>query len=188
MPPFAYSRWTRSRRANLIAGSLSASLVLATLAIGVGASGCKDAKRDDARNESETVLRDQAALEQVINRDLELDKVMQEADEAVAHNELTKAIALLDTQAVHGADATLAAANASVVTSTWGQGRRIALIALATDRKNDIPKYAAALKAGDLGAKLNAIQAQLALQRRAMEVQASIAGGPDAAVPAASAP
>src|SRR5688572_25637632 len=96
-------RWTR----RWTQGAAFAWVAPAAIWFGLATAGCRDA----AREEAELALRDQAALEQIVNHDLELDRIVKDADDAAEKGDAPRAVALLETKAAGAADATLAAAN-----------------------------------------------------------------------------
>jgi hypothetical protein len=173
---FAKSSRVRKRDCRLL---LLAILIF--VAAGVGDFGCKNEGTSPRETRaSDAIATEQTALEQVLNHDLALDRVMQDVDRAIANKDTARALAILETRALEAANATLKAARACTLVSPWGRANRDALVALASDRKSELPRYAKALKAGDLAATLDATQVQLALQRRAIDVAATIAQGPGA--------
>ncbi|MEO6418275.1 MAG: hypothetical protein ABIP39_02645 [Polyangiaceae bacterium] len=129
---------------------------------------------------------DKAAIDRIVAADQKLDRALKEADDlasrrekdgAPAGNEI-EAAALLERNALPAATEALAVANASGVTTPWADARKRELIGILQDTKDEIPRYAAALRGTDVDAKLAAIQAEVALEKRTIETVTAISHGP----------
>lgn len=135
-------------------------------AVTVGCSRSHEASSADAR-----------ALGDVLAADQELEAALRDVD-ATSRSDEKKAAEIIETRAVPLADKVLTRAGAANVTTPWGQDRRRELAAVAQGRRDELPKYARALREGDLNAKLSAVEAQLEWQRKAMETAARVSQVP----------
>jgi hypothetical protein len=151
----------------------AALLALAILGLG----GCRDRPRDDAAS----AQRDRARLEQIVAADARIDRALKEADDASHAGDDARAALVLEKTALPAADEAIAEATHDTVETPWGRARREELLALLADRRTEIPRYAAALRGTDLDAKLAAVEAQLALQKRALQTATAVMAGPSAA-------
>ena len=149
---------------------------LACGAIALGAGGCR-------RSDAARLARDRATLDALVAEDARVDRALMDADGASRAGEDARAAALLETRAAPAADRAIAEADALTMETPWGTARREALRRVLSDRRAEIPRYAAALRGTDLDAKLAAIEAQVALQKRALEAAASVAAGAPSPAP-----
>jgi hypothetical protein len=143
---------------------------LACGSIALGAGACR-------RSDAATLARDRATLDAIIAEDATVDRALMDADGASRAGEDDRAAALLETSAAPAADRAIADADAAKMETPWGTARRDDLRRLLSDRRAEIPRYAAALRGTDLDAMLAAIEAQVGLQKRAVEAAASVAAG-----------
>jgi hypothetical protein len=120
---------------------------------------------------------DARVLEEVLAADHALEAALRDAD-ALARSDEKKAAELLDTRAIPLADDVVRRASAAPVTSPWGSERKTELVALARSRREELPRYAKALREGDLKTKLEAVEKQLDLQKRALDSAARISQVP----------
>ena len=125
------------------------------------------------------LAKDRAALDRIVTADLELDRALKRADDLSAKGDDAAAADALEKRALPRATAALAEARAATTTSAWANDRRAEWLAIAADRAHEIPRYAAALRGDDVSEKLAALEAQAAIQRRAMSAAASVKAGPD---------
>jgi hypothetical protein len=125
--------------------------------------------RDRAREEAAQRARDQGTLAQLVAMDQRLDRALKEADDASRAGEDAKAASILETSAVPAAEAAIAETSAKLPETPSAQERQRELLAVLKDRRAEIPRYVEALRGTDLDAKLAAVEAQLALQKRAMQ-------------------
>lgn len=157
--PFA----TRSLALALtLALPLTASLLLATACT----RGVQADERDDARSFDEVLAADQA-----------LEAALRDVD-ATSRTDEKKAAELIDSRAIALADRVIERSSAVAVKSAWGKERKDDLGAVARRRREELPRYARALREGNLNAKLEAIEAQLELQRKAMEAASRVSRAP----------
>lgn len=157
-------------------GSLALTLTLSLLlTIGASASlllatgctrGVQGDERDDARTFDEALAADQA-----------LEAALRDVD-ATSRIDEKKAAELVDSRAIALADRVVERSSAVAVKSAWGKERKDDLVAVARRRREELPRYARALRDGDLKTKLEAVEAQLELQRKAMEAASRVSRAP----------
>jgi hypothetical protein len=85
---------------------------------------------------------------------------------------------LVDEDAIPAADRALDVAKKAQPESAWGRARKDDLVGAMTDRRDELPRYAAALRAQDLEAQLASVQKQIAIEKRAMSAADAIKDGP----------
>ena len=71
----------------------------------------------------------------------------------------------------------LALTEGATMKSEWGKAKREELAAILRDRKAEMPKYDEAVKSNDPEKMLAAIQAQAAIERRALATVAAVQEG-----------
>ena len=127
----------------------------------------------------ETTLRaeDRAALEPVVALDVRASQAMREADSATGKGEADAAVDALTARARPAVEQALRAAENATVNSGWGRGKRDELLAILRDRKAEIPKYEEAVRGGDPEKLLASIEAQAAIERRALATVAAVKAG-----------
>jgi len=127
----------------------------------------------------ETTLRaeDRAALEPVVALDVRASQAMREADSATGKGEADAAADALAARARPAVDEALRAAENATVNSGWGRAKRGELLAILRDRKAEIPKYEDAVRGGDPEKMLASIEAQAAIERRALATVAALKAG-----------
>jgi hypothetical protein len=131
---------------------------------------------DPAREQAERDARDHARLEGIVAADEALDKALKSADDASHAGEDQRAADLLEGDAVRASEEALAEAQREQLETPWGRARRDAIVEVIRERRASIAPYAQALRGEDLDAKLTAVVAQLALQKKALEaVSAALA-------------
>jgi hypothetical protein len=99
---------------------------------------------------------------------------MHAADDAVAKGDGTRALSLIDGEARPAIEAGLRLADGATITTEWGKGKRDAIANVLRDRKNELPRYTEAVKSNDAEKLLSAIEAQAAIERRALAAVAGI--------------
>ena len=143
---------------------------LAAGAASLPALGCTRGTQADERD-------DARAFDEVLAADQALEAVMRDVD-ATSRTDDKKAADLIDSRAVALADRVVERSSAVAVKSAWGKERKDDLVSVARRRREELPRYARALREGDLKAKLEAIEAQLELQRKAMEAASRVSRAP----------
>ncbi len=117
----------------------------------------REAERSDARS-----------LEGVLAADQRLETELRKAD-GLSRTDETKAAELLETAARPLAEAVVQAATTTQVRSPWGKDRRVELLRLAEQRRDELPRYAQALRSPDPKTKLEALQTQIELQKKLLD-------------------
>lgn len=155
------------------------------VAAAVALVACRDPAREQAeraaRAKAESEARDQVRLETIVNADEAFDRVLKSADDASHAGDEARAAALLEDAGARASDEALAEAEREPLETAWGRARRDAIVAVMRDRRGAIAPYARALRGDDIDAKLAAIEAQVALQKRAMEAAQGALSAPDSA-------
>ena len=155
----------------------AASVVALVLMLGA----CRDHARED---QAKADARDQAILVHVVDLDAHLDRAMKEADDASRAGEDERAASILETSALPGVVSAIAETEAHPPESAWARSRQQTMLGVLRARREEIPNYVAALRGTDLDAKLAAVEAQLALQKRAIDAATTaLQGPPDAGAP-----
>jgi hypothetical protein len=95
---------------------------------------------------------------------------MQTADEAVAKNDAPRALAVIENEAKPAIDQGLRLAEGAKLETEWGKTKRDAIAKVLRDRKSELPRYTEAVKSNDAEKLLSAIEAQAAIERRALAV------------------
>lgn len=93
---------------------------------------------------------------------------MHAADDAVAKGDGGKALALIESDAKPAIEEGLKRADGATLKTEWGKARRDAIAGVLRDRKNELPRYTEAVKSNDAEKMLSAIEAQAAIERRAL--------------------
>lgn len=141
------------------------------------ALACVSSSAACSRSHEEANGADARALDDVLAADQELEAALRDAD-AASRSDEKKAAEIIETRAIPLADKVVARVAAANVKTPWGQERRRDLAAVAQGRRDELPKYARALREGDLNAKLDALEKQLEWQRKAMENAARVSQVP----------
>lgn len=113
---------------------------------------------------------DEPAIRAILSADQKLDRALKEADDEAAKGRDEAAAQALEKKALPAADEAIAIAEAQSVKSGWGQTQKTALLGSLRERKAEIPIYAAALRGDDLEAKLAAVEKQVSLEKKALDV------------------
>ena len=145
-----------------------------SIALLVALSACRDHAREDAEN---AAARDRALLAHIVDLDAHLDRAMKEADDASRAGDDERAAAILETNALPGVASAIAETEAHPPETAWGRAREQAMLDVLRARREEIPRYVEALRGTDLDAKLAAVEAQLALQKRAIHAATSALEG-----------
>ncbi len=147
----------------------------------VVAGGCR---RDPAAEEAANLVRDRSALSNIIAADMKAEVALKAVGDAERQQKDEEAALLLERNVLPATDAALTLAASTAITTAWGRTRKDELVAVLTERKTEIPKYAAALRAHDWDLELASVERQIAIEYRAMKVAEAIqglsSGSPDA--------
>ena len=120
---------------------------------------------------------DKRALEGVVAIDVRASQAMRDADDATRVGDAGAASLAVTSRAVPAVDEALRAAESATMRSEWGKAKRDELAAILRDRKAEMPKYDEAVKSNDPEKMLTAIQAQAAIERRALATVAAVQEG-----------
>ncbi len=127
----------------------------------------------------ETTLRaeDKAALEGIVALDVRASQAMREADTATGKGEADAAADAVTARARPAVDEALRVAESTTVKSEWGRTKRDELLAILRERKAEMPRYEDAVRGGDPEKMLASIEAQAAIERRALATVAAVKAG-----------
>jgi hypothetical protein len=145
-----------------------------TLATAVGA--CKGESREDAVH----LDRDRERLTALVELDLEADRARRNVREAEKAQREDDAARWIEANVLPATDAMIARARAAQPETSWGRARRDELLAAVVARREELSRYATALRAHDAEAELTSVTAQIEIERRAMSAAQAIEAGPDA--------
>jgi hypothetical protein len=120
---------------------------------------------------------DKRTLEDVVAIDVRASHAMRDADEATRVGDAGAASLAVTSRAAPAVDEALHAAEGASMKSEWGKAKREELAAILRDRKAEMPKYDEAVKSNDPEKMLTAIQAQAAIERRALATVAAVQEG-----------
>jgi hypothetical protein len=118
---------------------------------------------------------DKRELERVVAIDVRASQALRDADDATRVGDAGAATTLITGRAAPAVDEALRTLPPpEAMKSDWGRGKREELVGILRDRKAEMPKYEDAVKTGDPEKMLTAIQAQAAIERRALATVAAI--------------
>ena len=120
---------------------------------------------------------DKRELERVVFIDVRASQAMRDADEATRVGDSGAASGAITGRALPAVDEALRTAEGATMKSEWGKVKRDELVGIFRDRKAEMPKYDEAVKSNDPDKMLTAIQAQAAIERRALATVASVQEG-----------
>ena len=120
---------------------------------------------------------DKETLGQIVAIDVRVSQAMRDADTATGNGDAGAATAIVGARARPAVDEALAAAEHASLRTDWGRHKRDELLALLRDREAQMPSYEAAVKGGDPERMLAAIEAQAAIERRALVTVAAVEAG-----------
>jgi hypothetical protein len=148
--------------------------LLLALAIMLATCACsKAAPPDEATLRAE----DKRELERIVAIDVRASRAMREADDATRVGDAGAAALAVTSRAAPAVEEALRAAEGATMKSEWGKAKRDELAAILRDRRSEMPKYEAAVKGDDPEKMLTAIQAQAAIERRALTTVAAVQEG-----------
>jgi hypothetical protein len=120
---------------------------------------------------------DKRELERIVAIDVRASQAMRDADDATRVGDAGAAASAVSGRALPAVEEALRAAEGTAMKSEWGKGKRAELIGIFKDRKAEMPKYEEAVKGNDPEKILAAIQAQAAIERRALATVAAVQEG-----------
>jgi hypothetical protein len=113
---------------------------------------------------------DEPRIRAILDADKALDRALKEADDESAKGNDTQAADLLESKATPAADDAIKVAEAQTCLTPWGNDQKSALLGVLHERHDAIPVYAKALRGDDLDAKLAAVEKQIDIEKRAIDV------------------
>ncbi len=120
---------------------------------------------------------DKRELEGVVAIDVRASQAMRDADDATRVGDAGAASLAVTSRAAPAVDEALRAADSATIKTAWGKAKRDELAAILRDRKAEMPKYDEAVKSNDPEKMLAAIQAQAAIERRALATVSAVQQG-----------
>jgi hypothetical protein len=117
---------------------------------------------------------DRTKLAQVLAADAKVDGVLAEADRLDRQGKGEAAAKLVEGDAVSALGEAKKLLAQTVPETPWGNDERAQFQKLFADREASLPKYAAALRSTTPESKLEAVVAQAALEKRALQIAASL--------------
>lgn len=120
---------------------------------------------------------DKGTLGQIVDIDVRVSQAMRDADTATVNGDAGAATGIVGARARPAVDEAIAAAENASLKTDWGRQKRAELLALLRDRKAQMPSYEEAVKGGDPEKMLAAIEAQAAIERRALVTVAAVEAG-----------
>lgn len=129
--------------------------------------------KDEARLRAD----DRADLARIVEVDLAVSRAMKEADDASRRGDVPLAKAAVKDRALPNVQSGLALATGIAPRTEWGRERKAELVRVLEDRAREMPSYEQALASGDLAKTLAAVEAQAAIERRALAAVAAAREG-----------
>jgi hypothetical protein len=150
------------------------SVALAVLLVATSASACSKPAPEARPDEATLRAEDKRTLEGIVAIDVRASQAMRDADDATRVGDAGAASLAVTSRAEPAVDEALRAAEGATMKSEWGKAKRDELAAILRDRKAEMPKYDEAVKSNDPEKMLNAIQAQAAIERRALATVSAV--------------
>ncbi|AKV02414.1 hypothetical protein AKJ09_09077 [Labilithrix luteola] len=169
--PRANQAFRRARRAlRIIRNGIATGLVFL---YGAGcsksdSSGPRDAGEAQHPQPEDARATDEKALEALVLLDVRASKAMREADAAAHAGELEKALDIVSKRARPAIEEGLRTGEAVTTKTRWGQAKREELLGILRDRKAEMPRYEEAVRGNDPEKMLASVEAQAAIERRAL--------------------
>jgi hypothetical protein len=135
-----------------------------------GCSGCS--RGEAARGEAD----DRAVVLAIAAQDQRASKAMHAVDEAAKRGASGAALDAIDNEVRPAIEEGLRLAEAARPSSSWGKETTAALGGILRDRKNELPRYAEAVSNDMPDELLAAMEAQAAIERRAIAAVEAIPG------------
>ncbi len=134
-------------------------------------------KQEPAPDETTLRADDKRELERVVAIDVRASQAMRQADEAAQAGDAGAASLAVTSRALPSVDEALRIAEGATMKSAWGKAKRDELVSILRDRKAEMPKYDEAVRTGDAEKMLTVIQAQAAIERRALATVSAVQEG-----------
>ncbi|CAN5859445.1 hypothetical protein BH11MYX4_BH11MYX4_65590 [soil metagenome] len=148
-------------------------LAIAAGLLVLGAACSKATPPDEATLRAE----DKLVLEGIIASDVRASQAMREADTATGKGNPDAAADAVSARARPAIEEALRAAESATLKTDWGRSKRDELASILRDRKAAMPTYEEAVMGGDPEKMLAAIEAQAAIERRALATVAAVKTG-----------
>lgn len=162
---------------------LALAAVLAGAALGSSASAVACSKEappsapDSAPDEAALRADDKRELGRIVALDVRASQAMRAADDASQKGDAGAALATVTERASPAIAAATQAAEGATMKTDWGRAKKEELLGVLRDRRAEMPKYEDAVRTGDPEKMLASIQAQAAIERRALVVVAAVEAG-----------
>jgi len=147
------------------------------IALGLGAALLGACSKATPPDEATLRAEDKLALEQIVAIDVRASMAMRDADTATGRGDAGAAAEIVAGRARPAVDEALRAAEGVTLRTAWGKTKRDELLGILRDRKAEMPGYEEAVKGGDPERMLAAIEAQAAIERRALTTVAAVRAG-----------
>lgn len=147
------------------------------IAFGLGLAVLAACSKATPPDEAALRAEDKQALEQIVALDVRASMAMRDADTATGSGDAGAAAEIVGARARPAVEEALAAAVGATLRTAWGNAKREELLAILRDRKAQMPSYEEAVKGGDPERMLAAIEAQAAIERRALATVAAVRAG-----------
>lgn len=134
-------------------------------------------RREAVPDEATLRADDKRELERVVALDVRASQAMRDADDAAQAGDAGAASLAVTARALPSVDEALRTAESAPLKSAWGKQKRDELVGILRDRKAEMPKYEEAVRTGDAEKMLGAIQAQAAIERRALATVSAVQEG-----------
>jgi hypothetical protein len=134
-------------------------------------------KSDPVKDEAAMRASDRRELERVVAIDVRASQAMRDADDAAHAGDAGAAVDVVTARVRPAIDEGTKAAASAEMKTDWGRAKRDEIAGILRDRKAELPKYEEAVRSGDPEKMLAAIQAQAAIERRALATVAAVQEG-----------
>lgn len=155
---------------------LSSLLVLVAL-VSAGVAGVACESKPTPPDEATLRAEDRRALEEIVVIDVKVSQAMRDADTATGTGDAGAATSIVTGRAKPAADEAIATAGRTPMKTAWGNEKKAELVAILEERRAEMPRYEAAVKGDDPEKMLAAIEAQAAIERRALTTVAAVRQG-----------
>jgi len=165
------------RTAGTSAAPLALLLFFFAVALPVGAGGVAGCSRGDgtpAVDEATLRADDRREVERLVLLDFRVSQAMHDADKASVAGDAGAASSLVSRVAEPAVDEAIRTSEAASLKTAWGKSKKEEIVAILRDRRAEMAKYGAAVKSDDPDALVAAIQAQAAIEQRAMSLVTAV--------------
>lgn len=155
-------------------GRLTAAFLPALASLVFCGPGCRDGA------DAHRCAADRTAIEGVLQPDQRASELLRQADALAVQRRSDEAARLVDAQVVVACDQAIAQAGALQPQSRWGRAKLAEAFALLEERRRSARTYAEALRSGDAERVLDQMQAQKAVEQKALTVRSAMGQPPPA--------